>query len=105
MKLDNSSSVYFEQAPAKVHPARLVAIYDIGKQPANEALGYASQNKTIWVYELLGKKGLPSKDMPGLSKPLIGTIAYHIRPGKHDVTLYDWHCYMDFAKKYFKPEK
>ena len=55
MKLDNSSSVDFEQAPAKVHPARLVAIYDIGKQPANEALGYAAQNKTIWVYELLGK--------------------------------------------------
>ena len=75
------------------------AAEDLWSDPKGEFLScvYASP-----VYELLGMKGLPSKEMPALSKPLIGTIAYHIRPGKHDVTLYDWQCYMDFAANYFK---
>ena len=75
---------------------------DLWSDPKGEFLScvYASP-----VYELLGMKGLPSKEMPALSKPLIGTIAYHIRPGKHDVTMYDWQCYMDFAANYFKLKK
>ena len=75
------------------------AAEDLWADPKGEFLScvYASP-----VYELLGMKGLPSKEMPAISKPLIGTIAYHIRPGKHDVTMYDWQRYMDFAANYFK---
>ena len=40
--------------------------------------------------------------MPSLSKPVTGTLAYHIRPGKHDVTDYDWERYMDFADKHLR---
>jgi len=78
------------------------AAEDLWADPKGEFLScvYASP-----VYELLGMKGLPSKEMPSLSKPLIGTIAYHIRPGKHDVTLYDWQRYMDFAATYFNLKK
>jgi hypothetical protein len=54
------------------------------------------------VYKLFGKEGLPAEDMPAVSKPVMGTIAYHIRPGKHDVTTYDWDRYMDFADMHFK---
>jgi hypothetical protein len=53
------------------------------------------------VYKLLGKEPLPVTEMPAVSQPAMGTIAYHIRPGKHDVTDYDWERYMDFADKQF----
>jgi hypothetical protein len=53
------------------------------------------------VYRLLGKEGLPEGPMPEVNHPLMGTIGYHIRSGKHDVTLYDWQRYLDFADKHF----
>ena len=27
-----------------------------------------------------------------------GHVAYHLRTGLHDITRYDWQCYMDFAE-------
>ena len=53
------------------------------------------------VYRLLGADPLPAEKMPPLSKPAQGTIGYHIRPGGHGVTDYDWDRYMDFADKHF----
>ena len=50
------------------------------------------------VYKLLGTSGMEAKEMPGLSEPTTGRIGYHIRPGKHDVTDYDWMAYCDFAR-------
>jgi hypothetical protein len=35
--------------------------------------------------------------MPKVNQPVMGTIGYHIRTGEHDVTLYDWQRYLDFA--------
>ena len=54
------------------------------------------------VYELMGLEGLPVKEMPEINHPVMGTIGYHIRSGKHDLTLYDWTQYITFANKYFK---
>jgi len=87
-------------APRPVYVAS--AEEDLWADPRGEFLSCVFASP---VYELLGMKGLPSKVMPAVSKPLIGTIAYHIRPGQHDVMLYDWQCYMDFATNYFKLKK
>ena len=54
------------------------------------------------VYRLLGTDGLEVDEMSGLSQPARSIIGYHIRPGKHDVTNYDWDRYMDSADRYMK---
>jgi hypothetical protein len=52
------------------------------------------------VYVFLGEEGFPGKTMPAVNSPVTGTIGYHMRTGGHDVTLYDWQQYINFADKY-----
>ncbi|MDH6305467.1 hypothetical protein M2459_001920 [Parabacteroides sp. PF5-5] len=54
------------------------------------------------VYELYGMKGLEKPDMPGINKPVMNRIGYHIRSGVHDVTDFDWDNYIRFADKWLK---
>lgn len=55
------------------------------------------------VYALFGLEGMTVAEMPPMNTPVMdGYIAYHIRTGKHDVTLYDWEQYIRFADKFFK---
>ena len=49
------------------------------------------------VYELLGEKGLGVDKQPPVEQPVMHTVGYHVRKGKHDVTEYDWLRYLDFA--------
>ena len=49
------------------------------------------------IYNLFGKQGLPTKEMPGMNQPTQGTIGYHLRKGEHAVTDYDWEQYLRFA--------
>jgi dienelactone hydrolase len=55
------------------------------------------------VYALFDKKGVGADSVPGLQQPVGETIRYHIRAGRHDVTLYDWQQYLSFADRYWKP--
>jgi hypothetical protein len=52
------------------------------------------------VYELFGREGLGISDMPPVSHPSGDFIRYHIRPGKHGVTAYDWEQYINFADRH-----
>jgi hypothetical protein len=54
------------------------------------------------VYALFGKKGLGVTDLPPANQPVGETIRYHIRTGKHNITLYDWQQYITFANQQFK---
>ncbi len=55
------------------------------------------------VYRLLGEEGIESsEEMPAVGQPVMRDVGYHIRPGKHDVTTYDWERYMDFLDLHFR---
>jgi len=54
------------------------------------------------VYALGGHKTLESAVFPEPGVPLHGgRIGYHLREGKHDLTLEDWEHFMDFAKRHW----
>ena len=51
------------------------------------------------VYALGGHKTIETVVFPDPGVPLHGgRIGYHLREGKHDLTLEDWKHFMDFAK-------
>lgn len=54
------------------------------------------------VYKLFGKKGITSDQMPNVNSPILNTVSYHVRTGKHDVTAYDWEQYIKWALLHFK---
>ena len=62
--------------------------------PRGEFLGVVHASP---VYELLGKQGIGTDQMPGIHQPIMHTVGYHIRAGKHDITDYDWEQYLKFA--------
>lgn len=50
------------------------------------------------AWELYGKAGLVEHGFPKPDHPLhAGNVGYHLRSGLHDITRYDWECYLDFA--------
>lgn len=50
------------------------------------------------VYSLFGLDGIAKSTMLEPGNPIYsGSIGYHLRPGGHKLTLYDWTQFMDFA--------
>lgn len=79
-------------APRPVYVAS--AADDLWADPKGEFLGLYHAGD---VYKLFGHPVLGG-EMPSINEPVVkGRMGYHIRTGKHDITLYDWERYMDFA--------
>jgi hypothetical protein len=81
-------------APRPVHIAS--AVDDHLSDPPGEFL---SAILATPVYRFLGFTGMPAMEMPPVNSPIFGRISYHIRPGGHDVTDYDWEQYMTFMDR------
>ena len=60
------------------------------------------------AWELYGKRGLVAPANPPTigNRPADGlayqegSVSYHIRPGQHTLSAYDWHRYLDFADRH-----
>ena len=71
---------------------------DLWADPKGEFL---SVRHAAPVYQLLlGKSAFPATAMPPVDQPAVGTLGYHIRRGKHDVTRFDWEQYLAFADRH-----
>jgi hypothetical protein len=69
---------------------------DLWADPRGEFLAVVNASP---VYELLGKQGIGTDQMPRIHEPIQHTVAYHIRAGEHGITAYDWEQYLKFADR------
>lgn len=85
-------------APRPVYVAS--ASEDLWADPLGEYLGLI---QALPAYKLYKKTGINSPTPPLVGQHVInGNMGYHNRLGKHDVTLYDWKNYIEFANLHFR---
>jgi hypothetical protein len=84
-------------APRPVYVAS--AAEDLWADPRGEFL---SAKHAGPVYALFGKQGFDVEEQPKVDTPVMRTVGYHVRTGKHDVTLYDWQRYLEFAQMHLQ---
>lgn len=67
------------------------AIEDRWADPKGEFLAAATLDP---VYRLFGLRGLGTRSMPPVDRPIGHAVRYHVRTGGHDLTMYDWQQYL-----------
>jgi hypothetical protein len=85
-------------APRGVYVAS--ADEDLWSDPRGEFLALAHASP---VFALWGDAAVKPDAMPPLERPLVvGRRGYHVRAGGHDLTVYDWQRFADFADAVWK---
>jgi hypothetical protein len=72
------------------------ASLDLWADPKGEFISATEAGK---VYALYGKEGIKTPWSPTIGETVGKTVRYHIREGTHDILLFDWVRYMQFAKE------
>lgn len=80
-------------APRLLHVAS--ATEDQWADPRGEFL---ATQAAAQLYAQLGVKQVPLTEFPAPDAPIIGTVSYHLRTGKHDLTADDWKQYLKSAQ-------
>lgn len=104
---ENEAALPFDQhellaliAPRHVYVAS--AKDDRWADPKGEYLSAYYAGPVFELYDmnpLPGPPAFPSLPGDGSGVKLHYDVAYHLRPGGHDVTPYDWQCYLDYCDK------
>ena len=85
-------------APRAVYVAS--ASEDLWADPKGQ---YLSLKESEPVFRLYGLPANLPDEMPGINEQVIcRAMGFHNREGVHDMTLYDWRQYINFADSYFK---
>jgi len=85
-------------APRPVYVA--VAADDLWGDPRGSFLAAKAAEP---VFALLGAPSKLPAEMPGANQPTLeGSLGFHLRPGTHDVTDYDWEQFLAFADRRLK---
>ncbi|OJV15667.1 MAG: acetylxylan esterase [Dyadobacter sp. 50-39] len=58
---------------------------------------FATARAADGIYRFLGTSGFPDVPFPALNRPVSGQIGFHIRPGGHDVKMFDWIQFLNFS--------
>jgi len=104
---DNSAKLPFDQhellaliAPRPLYVAS--AEEDRWADPRGEFLSAKHAEPVYRLFGLNAGDASLGEEWPPVNHPVGKTLAYHIRPGKHDVTDYDWEQYLAFADRAWK---